>query len=271
MRRVDIEDYLGQFICGNSYDVLMGIKSDSVDLVVTSPPYDDLREYGKDDAWTFKSFQKIARQLYRVMKPGGVVVWVVGDSVVKGAKTLTNYKQALFFQKLGFNMFDVIIYEKTGTAPPHKNRYFNAFEYMFVLSKGQPKTINIIKDKENKWGGLQTYGNVTRREKDGTLTEKGRKTINRMGARTNIWRYANGRGFATRDDIAYQHPAIFPEKLAEDHILSWSNEGDIVLDPFAGSGTVAKKAIELRRRWVGIEISADYCEIARKRIEGMNL
>lgn len=269
MKRVDIDNYLGQFICGNSGDVLDGIKSDSVDLVVTSPPYDDLRDYEKDDAWTFKSFQRIARQLYRVMKPGGVVVWVVGDSVVNGAKSLTSFKQAIYFQKIGFKMYDVIIYEKTGTAPPHKNRYFNAYEYMFVLSKGLPKTINIIRDKENKWGGQQTYGKVTRREKDGSLTDKGRKTINQMGARTNIWKYANGKGFATRDEIAYEHPAIFPEKLAEDHIISWSNEGDIVLDPFAGSGTVAKKAIELNRRWLGIEISSKYCDIARERIRGL--
>jgi site-specific DNA-methyltransferase (adenine-specific) len=266
MAKKDIKNYLSQIINGNAADVLSQIKSKSVDLVVTSPPYDDLRDYGKDAVWTFDSFKKIAKQLYRVMKDGGVVVWVVGDSVVNGGKTLSSYRQALYFQQIGFSMWDVIIYEKSGTAPPHKNRYFNAFEYMFVLSKGKPKTINIIKDKPNKWANKQTFGTVTRREKDGSLTDKGRKTINEFGARTNIWRYNNGKGFATKDEIAYNHPAIFPERLAEDHIISWSNEGDIVLDPFAGSGTVAKKCIELNRQWLGIEISEAYCEIAKERI-----
>jgi site-specific DNA-methyltransferase (adenine-specific) len=132
-----------------------------------------------------------------------------------------------------------------------------------------PKTINLLKDKPNKWAGVSTYSNITRREKDGTLTDKGQKTVNEIGVRTNIWRYNNGKGFSTKDEIAYQHPAIFPEKLAQDHILSWSNEGDIVLDPFGGSGTVAKKAIELNRKWISIEISKEYCELAEKRIKSV--
>ena len=163
-------------------------------------------------------------------------------------------------------MFDVIIYEKAGTAPPHKNRYFNAFEYMFVLSKGIPKTINLLEDKPNKWANHSTFGNITRREQDGSLTPKGRKVVKPFGIRTNIWRYNNGRGFSTKDKIAYEHPAIFPEKLVQDHIVSWSNEGDIVLDPFCGSGTVAKVAAGLNRKWVGIEISSEYCKIANERL-----
>ena len=163
-------------------------------------------------------------------------------------------------------MFDVIIYEKAGTAPPHKNRYFNAFEYMFVLSKGNPKTINLLEDKPNKWANHSTFGNVTRREQDGSLTPKGRKVVKPFGVRTNIWRYNNGKGFSTKDKIAYEHPAIFPEKLVQDHIISWSNEGDIVLDPFCGSGTVAKVAGLLNRKWVGIEISSEYCKIANERL-----
>ena len=266
MTRKRIKGYLGRIINGNSSEVLSTIESNCIDMVVTSPPYDDLRDYKKDAIWNFDSFKKIANQLFRVVKDGGVVVWVVGDSVIRGSKTLTSFKQALYFQQLGFNMFDVIIYEKTGTAPPHKNRYFNAFEYMFVLSKGQPKTINLIKDKLNRWAGASTFGVVTRREQDGSLTNKGRKVIKKYGIRTNIWRYCNGKGFATKDEIAYNHPAIFPEQLVKDHILSWSNEGDIVLDPFCGSGTVPKVATSLKRQWVGIEISKEYCDIARKRL-----
>lgn len=261
--------YLNKIINDNCKKVLADFDDNTIDLVITSPPYDDLRDYTKEEKWNYKNFQEIAKQLFRIMKVGGVVVWVVGDKVDKGNKSLTSFRQAIFFQEIGFNVFDVIIYEKTGSGPPHKNRYFNTYEYMFVLSKGLPKTINLLKDKKNKWANCTTYTNVTRREKDGTLTDKGRKTVNEMGVRTNIWKYTNGKGFSTKDEIAYQHPAIFPEKLVQDHILAWSNEGDIILDPFGGSGTVAKKAIELKRQWISIEISKEYCEIAEKRIKSV--
>lgn len=266
MAKKKISTFLGKITNGDSAIVLSSIESNSVDLVVTSPPYDDLRDYTNNSIWNFNSFKKIAKQLYRVMKNGGVVVWVVGDSVIKGNKSLTSFRQALYFQQIGFNVYDVIIYEKAGTAPPHKKRYFNAFEYMFILSKGLPKTINLIEDKPNKWACHTTFGNVTRREQDGSLTPKGKKTIKEFGVRTNIWRYNNGKGFATKDNIAYEHPAIFPEKLAEDHIITWSQEGDIVLDPFCGSGTVPKVATNLNRQWLGIEISEEYCRIANNRL-----
>jgi len=262
-----MQKYLNKITNGNCKKVLAKFGDDTIDLVITSPPYDDLRDYTNDEKWNFKLFQEIAKQLFRIMKPGGIVVWVVGDKVTNGNKSLTSYRQALYFQEIGFNIFDVIIYEKTGSGPPHKNRYFNTYEHMFVLSKGLPKTINLLKDKENKWANSETYGNVTRREKDGTLTDKGKKTVNELGVRTNIWKYANGKGFSTKDDVAYQHPAIFPEKLVQDHILSWSNEDDIILDPFGGSGTVAKVATQLKRRWISIEISKEYCALAKKRIK----
>lgn len=247
-------------------ETLKTFSKECIDLTITSPPYDDLRTYNSSLAWNFEVFKSIAEELYRVTKPGGVVVWVIGDKTKNGGKSLTSFKQALYFQEIGFNMYDVIIYEKAGTAPPHKNRYFNAFEYMFVLSKGKPKTINLLKDKPNKWAGTSTFGNVTRRETDGTLTDKGKKTINDFGVRTNIWRYNNGKGFATKDEIAYKHPAIFPEQLVKDHILSWSNEGDLVLDPFAGSGTTGKMCKLLNRNFILIEKVQEYYKICLERI-----
>lgn len=262
-----IENYLNKIINGDSLEVLQGMPNDIIDLIVTSPPYDDLRDYNKEIIWNFDKFKDIAKELYKIMKKGGVIVWVVGDKTKNGNKSLSSFKQALYFQELGFNIYDVIIYEKTGSAPPHPNRYFNAFEYMFIISKGKPKTINLLKDKENKWGGHKTYTEITRREKDGSLTKKGRKTINKFGIRTNIWKYTNGKGFATKDKIAYEHPAIFPEKLVLDHICSWSNEGDIVLDIFGGSGTTIKMAKLLNRRWIYIDKVLEYCKIAQKRIE----
>jgi len=265
---MDLKDIKHQIFHAKSDELLKEFPPEIIDLVVTSPPYDDLRDYNGVAAWNFDVFKKIAQELYRIIKPGGVVVWVIGDKTLKGKKSLTSFKQALFFQEIGFDMYDVIIYEKAGTGPPHPNRYFNAFEYMFVLSKGKPKTINLLRDRPNKWAGHSTHGDVTRREQDGSLTNKGKKVVKDFSVRTNVWRYVNGRGFSTKDKIAYEHPAIFPEKLVEDHILSWSNEGDIVLDPFAGSGTTGKIAQKLNRRWILIEAVAEYCEIAEKRIRG---
>lgn len=265
---MEIEEYINKIIHANSNEFLKRLPNNSIDLVVTSPPYDDLRDYKNCATWNFEIFKNIAQELFRVIKDGGVVVWVVGDKTEKGSKSLTSFKQALYFQEIGFKMYDVIIYEKAGTGPPHPNRYFNAFEYMFILSKGMPQTVNLLRDRPNKWAGHSTYGNVTRREQDGSLTNKGKKVVKDFSVRTNVWRYVNGRGFSTKDKIAYEHPAIFPEKLVEDHILSWSNEGDIVLDPFGGSGTTGKIAQKLNRKWILIEAVAEYCQIAEKRIRG---
>lgn len=261
-----LSELIGKLINADCRSVLKLLPQECIDLVVTSPPYDDLRNYDGKPDWDFNIFKSVALELYRVMKDGGVIVWVVGDKTKNGAKTLTSYKQALFFSEIGFKIYDVIIYEKTGSGPPHTGRYFNTFEYMFILSKGKPRSINLLRDKPNKWAGHDTYGEVTRREQDGSLTNKGKKTIKQFGVRTNIWKYNNGYGMATKDNIAYEHPAIFPEKLAEDHILAWSNEGDVVLDIFGGSGTTIKKAIELKRKWLYIEKSEAYCRIAKKRL-----
>lgn len=261
-----MEDY-NKMILGDSKEILKSMPEQIIDMVVTSPPYDKLRYYENNESdWNFDTFKEIAQQLYRLMKPGGVIVWVVGDSTIKGGKSLNSYRQAIYFQEIGFTIFDVIIYEKTGSGPPHKNRYFNVFEYMFILSKGRPKTINLLKDKPNKWAGHETYGEVTRREADGTLTVKGKKTINKFGVRTNIWKYKNGKGQTTRDLIAYEHPAIFPEKLVEDALKSWSNPGDVILDPFGGSGTTAKVSKILGRKYIYIEKVEKYFNIAVERL-----
>ncbi len=265
-RKKNVSDFINKIINSDSTEVLKLIPRDSVDLVITSPPYDDLRDYSGSLIWDFNIFKKIAKGLKRVIKPGGVIVWVVGDKTRNGNKSLTSYKQCIFFQKIGLNIYDVIIYEKSGAGPPHPNRYFNSFEYMFIISKGKPNKINILKDKPNKWAGYTTFSSVTRRESDGTLTNKGKKVVKDFGVRTNIWRYNNGKGFSSKDKIAYKHPAIFPEKLVEDHIKSWSNEGDIVLDVFGGSGTTAKIASKLKRNWIYIEKVKKYCQIAETRL-----
>lgn len=245
-------------------DCLVGLQNlpdDCIDLTVTSPPYDNLRTY---NGYSF-DFENIARELFRVTKPGGVVVWVVGDATVKGSETGTSFKQALYFKKIGFNLHDTMIYEKAGCSLPSPNRYLQCFEYMFIFSKGKPKTYNLICDRKNKferWGKTKKV-----REKDGSFTIRETKPFREYGRRYNIWRYvAGGQGNSSSDENTFRHPAVFPEKLSEDHILSWSNPGDIVLDPFMGSGTTAKMAILNNRHYIGYEISGEYCDIANKRL-----
>ena len=267
----EMNKYIGKIINDDCIKFMKKLPDNCIDLTVTSPPYDDLRDYENKLVWDYKTFRKVARELFRITKNGGVVVWVIGDKTDKGNKSLTSYRHALYFQEVGFNIYDVIIYEKAGSGPPHPKRYFNSFEYMFVMSKGKPKTVNLLQDKKNSCAGMTTFSDITRREKDGSLTNKGKKVINEYGVRTNIWRYNNGKGFSSKDKIAYEHPATFPEKLVEDHIKSWSNQGDVVFDPFGGSGTTAKVSIELDRQWIYVEKVEKYCDVAKRRIENMGV
>jgi len=233
-----------------------------IDLTVTSPPYDLLRDY---KGYSF-DFEKIAKELFRVTKEGGVVVWVVNDSTINGGETLTSFKQAIYFQSIGFKMHDTMIYQKKGCCMPSHNRYLSNFEYMFVLCKGKLKTANLIKDRKNRFRYRWGKGRKVR-NKDGSFSERSHYEGKEFGARYNVWQYHNGAGYGTKDDYAFEHPAVFPEALAGDHIISWSNEGDLVYDPFTGSGTTAKMAIVNHRDYIGSEISEDYCKIADKRIK----
>jgi len=228
-----------------------------IDLTVTSPPYDNLRDY---NGYSF-DFESIAKELYRVTKKGGVVVWVVGDATIKGSETGTSFKQALYFMQCGFNLHDTMIYEKDAIAFPDKNRYQNSFEYMFIFSKKAPSKKNIIHDRKNISFGRKVTG--TNRTASGE-TKKAScygNNIKEFGTRWNIWRIKTDKG-----NNKTGHPAMFPEQLANDHIITWSNENDIVYDPFAGSGTTAKMAKINNRKWIGSEISKEYCDIIKKRI-----
>jgi len=249
-------------------DCLEGMKllpDKSIDLTVTSPPYDNLRTY---NGYTFK-FEEIAKELYRVTKLGGVVVWIVADATINGSETGTSFRQALYFKDVcGFNLHDTMIYLKENPTPLEHNRYQPCFEYMFVFSKGKPKTFNVIKvDAKLNSHGKKSAQRMPNGEIKTFSTERGRNT---KKYKTNVWSYSVGFNQATKDKIAFQHPAIFPEKLAEDHILSWSNEGDIVLDPFMGSGTTAKMAQINKRKYIGFEISPEYIQIANLRLESIN-
>lgn len=237
------------------------LKDNSVDLTVTSPPYDKLRIY---NGFKFDC-EKIAEELYRVTKKGGVVVWVVGDAIIRGNKTLTSFKQALFFQQIGFNVHDTMIYKKKNTPFMRSNAYTNCFEFMFVFSKGKPKTFNPIKEPTVRNGKEML---VCNKRADG-INRKVLKELKKEKTKNNIWEYAVGLGGSSRDRIAFKHPAVFPEKLAQDHIISWSNKGDLVFDPFVGSGTTCKMAKILGRKFLGCDISSEYISIANQRIKAV--
>ena len=248
---------------GDCLEVLKTFEDNLIDLTVTSPPYDNLRTYGGViDGWSFEKFQGIARELYRVTKEGGVVVWVVADATIKGSETGTSFKQALYFMECGFNLHDTMIWQKASYVPLTHNRYEQEFEYMFVLSKGKPKTFNPIK-VECKYAGITTEHSF-HKTNDSGLIKVGKKVVNDTKIKGNVFCYDTAK--ASRKGEYGGHPAPFPEALANDHILSWSNEGDVVLDPFMGSGTTGKMAILNNRNFIGIELNEEYFKIAERRI-----
>jgi site-specific DNA-methyltransferase (adenine-specific) len=259
----------------NCLDTMSRMPDDFIDLTVTSPPYDNLRDY---NGYTF-DFEPIAKELYRVTKYGGVVVWVVGDKTKNFCESLTSFKTAIsFVENIGFNLHDTMIYHKPA-AFPDVVRYYQDFEYMFVFSKGKPKTINLLREQKSI-KTLKRQINKTgiggERQKDGSLKRidgtkaferKNKSRKNKTRVKSNVWYIPAGNFNTTKDKIAYEHPAIFPEKLANDHIISWSNPDDLVYDCFMGSGTTAKMSLRNDRNFIGSEISAEYCDIANKRIE----
>ncbi len=256
----------------NCIEGMNAMNAESVDLCITSPPYDDLRTYNDSSKWDFNVFQDVAQALTRVLKPGGVIMWNVGDSTINGSETGSSFRQALYFmESCGLKLHDTMIYEKTGSAycsGPKSVRYTQIFEYCFILSKGKPKTINLIQDKPNKWAGITSWGNAKTRKKDGDMHDPGRKSnpIREFGVRTNIWRIKNSGGFGQSSKESYKHPATMPEELAQDHIITWSNPGDLIIDPFMGSGTTAAMAIQTERNYIGFEIDDEYYKLCQSRL-----
>ncbi|MCM1218235.1 MAG: site-specific DNA-methyltransferase [Lachnospiraceae bacterium] len=243
------------------------IPNDFIDLILTSPPYDDIRNY---HGYSF-NFEKLSKELYRILKPGGVLVWVVGDATINGSRTCTSFKQLLHFKEsVGFLVWDDIIYEKNSCSFPPKptsKRYGNIYEHMFILVKPNSdgkirQDITLLCDKPNKWSGFTNWGKLTHYDKDGKV-EKERKInpVPEFSLRNNIWKYTTS---CEKDKTG--HPAIFPEQLAIDHVLSWANEGDIVYDPFMGSGTTAKACLITNRQYIGSEISEEYYKVILERL-----
>ena len=247
-------------------DGLKQLDDNSVQLVVTSQPYDNLRTY---KGYSFP-FNDIVKELYRVVDDGGVVVWVVGDGTVDGGETGTSFRQALYFMENGFKLHDTMIYQKHNPTPNTGNgiRYQQSFEYMFVFSKGKPKTVHLLTEPRRNSCNDKRTSRMIRRQRniDGEFEEEHLYLIKQVVPKSNIWNYKVGLYNTSSDKVAFKHPAIFPEQLAIDHILSWSNENDLVLDIFMGTGTTAKASILTNRNYIGFEISEEYCKIANERI-----
>lgn len=230
------------------------IAPESIDLVVTSPPYDNFRDY---KGYSFP-FENIADALTKVLSPGGVIIWIINDQTFKGTETLTSFKQAIYFKETcGLNVHDTMIWAKNAPSMPSINRYAQVTEYMFVFSKGKPKTFNPLIDKPNKWKGKLAFGKNSIRQKDGSMKKiRERIEYKEFGMRYNVWNHKTSAQEAPCKKK--WHPATFPLQLAKDHIISWSNEGDLVYDPFMGSGTTAKACYDLNRRCIGSEMSKEY-------------
>lgn len=252
---------LNKIYAENCLDTMAKMPDGFIDLTVTSPPYDNLRTY---NGYHF-DFEPIARELYRVTKKGGVVVWVVGDATINGSETGTSFRQALYFKEIGFNLHDTMFYEKINYTPLTHNRYEQTIEYMFAFSKGSPRVFNPFRIACKNAGKVEKYG-LDRRQNHGS-----NHAMRLYGATTyiataetkiagNVFSYIVG-------DEKTGHPAAFPSRLAKDQIQTWSNEHDLIYDPFMGSGATAKAAHQLNRRWIGSEISEEYVELANKRLE----
>lgn len=238
-----------------------------VDAIITSPPYDNLRNYNNGCQWSFDKFKQIALQLFELLNDGGVLIWVVGDQTINGSESGTSFKQALYFKDIGFNLHDTMIYKKINYMPLNHNRYEQEWEYMFCLSKGKPKTFNPIRIPckyagTEKWGDSSYYKTT-----DDNLTNVGHQKVNDTKIKGNIFEYRVGSTTSTKK---YRHPAMFPEKLVEDQLVSWTNEGDMVLDPFMGAGTTGVVCKKLKRDFIGIEIEEKYFNISTDRIDNEN-
>lgn len=248
---------------GNCIDIMKSFSNESIDLVVTSPPYDNLRNYNNTVCWNFEVFTKVAVELYRVVKSGGVVIWVVADKTENGSESGTSFKQVLYFKELGFNLHDTMIFRKENYIPLTHNRYEQEFEYIFCLSKGTPKTFNPIMIPCKCAGDLH-WGNVTFYKTSGdSLTDVGNQKVKETKIHGNIFTYKVG----STESGKWKHPAMFPLELAKDQINSWSNPGDLVLDPFMGSCTTGVACKQLGRNFIGIEIEENYYNMAKHRIE----
>lgn len=245
-------------------EVMDALPEGCVDMTITSPPYDGIRTY--EDTHDGLDYEAVLQGLYRITKQGGVLVWIVADQVINGDETGTSFRQALAAKDVGFKLLDTMIWRKSIRSIGSCNAYWNEFEYMFVFTKGKIRVVNLLKDRPNYKSGQKFTAPVRNRSGEFSSSRNPR-LLGEMGRRGNIWHYATGNGCsAPSGSVAFEHPAIFPEALVADHVQSWSNIGDLVFDPFMGSGTTAVVARRLDRHYIGAELVEKYADICKRRL-----
>ena len=258
-----LSEHINSIICGDSAEVLKNFPDNSIDMVVTSPPYDGLRDYNGFSL----DLHKIGKEIYRVLKDGGIAVMVIQDATKDFAKSLTSFRTIVdWCDNVGFRLFETVIYHKNGTEGAWwKQRFRVDHEYMPIFMKGKkPQYFNKEPLKiPSKHGGKVMSGSGNRRT-DGTLSETVRRPINTMKCRGTVWDYLMA---GDKNPLKRKHPAVFPDKIPYDCIQCFCPEGGLVLDPFIGCGSTAVMAKVLGRNYIGIDISREYCDLAEERIE----
>ncbi|QDV36977.1 DNA-methyltransferase [Tautonia plasticadhaerens] len=257
---------IDRIVLGNCVEGMRTLPGDCIPLTVTSPPYDHVRAYG-GHTFDDETFRSVAQELHRITMPGGVVAWVVADGIGDHSESCTSARQKLFFREVGFKVYHTMIMARSGSRWPARVRYGDSLEYAFILSKGRPRTVNLLRDKPNRQAGL-VYTDAPRplAQRERPLPSVKGRPISALGVRSAVWTYPAGGRTTTRDRYAFDHPALMPERMAEDHILSWSNPGDLLFDPFCGAATTCKMALLNHRRYLGFEINPQYHQIALRRM-----
>jgi site-specific DNA-methyltransferase (adenine-specific) len=257
-------EFVDQIIHNDCVSEMATLPDNCIPLTVTSPPYDKLRRYG-GQRWSFETFEKVARQLFRLTMPGGVVLWVVQDGTVDGSLTGTSARQWLYFQQIGFDLNSVLILATRGWRS-QTSRYANQFHFGFVLSKGRPRAFHPIRDRINSTAGQRLRCSRRSASGEAVTTYNGDRRLGLHGYRANVWFYDVGGGKSTKDRYASRHEALMPEQMARDLIISWSRPGDLIFDPFCGAATTCKMALLSHRHYLGIEAHALYYRLALRRM-----
>lgn len=253
---------LNEIYCIDCVEGMKKIPDNSVDIVVTSPPYDGIRDY---NGFNF-DLHETGRGLIRILKEGGIVAMVIQDQTKNFGKTLTSFKTIIdWCDNIGFKLFECVIYRKHGSEGAWwTNRFRVDHEYMPIFLKGEkPQYFN----KENLkvpsiHGGKVMTGSGSRRT-DGKTNARVTRPINTMKCRGTIWNYLMA---GDKDPIKRQHPAPFPDQIPLDFIECFCPPGGVVLDPFMGSGSTAVAAKKLNRKYIGFDTSEEYIKIAHARL-----
>jgi site-specific DNA-methyltransferase (adenine-specific) len=250
-------------------DCIVGMRKipdGAIDLVVTSPPYDNLRDYNGYSV----DLNETGKNIYRILKDGGVAVMVIQDQTKNFGKSLTSFRTIVdWCDNVGFKLFECVIYRKNGTEGAWwKNRFRVDHEYMPIFLKGEkPQYFNkdSLKVKSKHGGKIMT--GFANRKTNGETGKSITKAINEMKCRGTVWDYLMA---GDKDPVKRKHPAPFPDKIPFDFINCFCPPNGIVLDPFVGSGSTVVGAKKLNRSFIGFDISEEYCNLTRKRLDSVS-